>query len=65
MKRDQFLRELRKIAKDRHLSSPEIFEDKGKGSHYRVRFNGKITTIKSGELTPSYVRLIKKQLGLD
>ncbi|MDP9573013.1 UNVERIFIED_ORG: hypothetical protein J2W66_003506 [Agrobacterium larrymoorei] len=64
MKREQFLRELRKIAKDRQLDL-EIFEDKGKGSHYRVKLNGKMTTIKSGELTPTYVRLVRKQLGID
>ena len=64
MKREQFLRELRKIAKNRQLDL-EIFEDKGKGSHYRVKLNGKMTTIKSGELTPAYVRLVRKQLGID
>ena len=64
MKREQFIRELRKIAKDKQLDL-EIFEDKGKGSHYRVKLNGKMTTIKSGELTPTYVRLVKKQLGID
>ncbi|TBN11400.1 hypothetical protein EYC79_14115 [Agrobacterium cavarae] len=64
MKREQFLRELRKIAKDRQLDLA-IFEDKGKGSHYRVKLNGKMTTIKSGELTPTYVRLLRKQLGID
>ncbi len=64
MKREQFLRELRKIAKDRQFDL-EIFEDKGKGSHYRVKLNGKMTTIKSGELTPTYVRLVRKQLGID
>jgi len=64
MKREQFLRELRKIARDRQLDL-EIFEDKGKGSHYRVKLNGKMTTIKSGELTPTYVRLVRKQLGID
>jgi len=30
-----------------------------------VSFDGKMTTIKSGELTPGYVRLIAKQLGID
>ncbi|WP_306928550.1 hypothetical protein [Agrobacterium larrymoorei] len=64
MKREQFIRELRKIAKDKQLDL-EIFEDKGKGSHYRVKLNGKMTTIKSGELTATYVRLVKKQLGID
>lgn len=65
MKREQFIQELRQVAKDRNIDPPHIFEDKGKGSHYRVKFNGKMTTIKSGELTPLYVRLLKKQLGLN
>ncbi|MGO7560528.1 hypothetical protein ACC754_13880 [Rhizobium johnstonii] len=64
MKREQLIRELRKIAKEAGKGDLEIFEDKGKGSHYRVKFDGKLTTIKSGELTPGYVRLIKKQLGI-
>lgn len=63
MKRDQLLRELRKYAKAHELDL-EVFEDKGKGSHYRVTLNGKMTTIKSGELTPLYVQIIKKQLGV-
>lgn len=63
MKREQLLRELRKLAKDEGKNF-EIFEDKGKGSHYRVSYGGRFTTVKSGELTPGYVRLIKKQLGI-
>jgi hypothetical protein len=64
MKRDQFLRELRKAAKARGLEL-EVFEDRGKGSHYRVSFAGRISTIKSGDLSPTYVKLVRKQLGLD
>ncbi|TWD54505.1 hypothetical protein FB480_103417 [Agrobacterium vitis] len=63
MKREQLLRELRKIAKSNGWEF-EVFEDNGKGSHYRVTLNGKSTTIKSGEMTPLYVGLIKKQLGI-
>ena len=64
MKREALLRELKAFA--RRQNKPfEVFTDKGKGSHYRVCFDGKMTTIKSGELTPGYVRLIKKQLGID
>lgn len=63
MKREQFIRELRKLAKEQDAEF-EVTEDKGKGSHYRIKFNGKRTTLKSGELTPQYVRLIKKQLGI-
>lgn len=64
MKRDQLLRELRKMAKTNGWEL-EILEEKGKGSHYRVTLNGKMTTIKSGEMTPLYVRIIKKQLGVE
>ncbi|WP_413711132.1 hypothetical protein [Rhizobium sp. Rhizsp82] len=42
-----------------------VYEDRGKGSNYRVTFGDRFTTIKSGELTPGYVRLIRKQLGVD
>jgi len=64
MKREQLLRELRQLAKETDKEF-EVYEDKGKGSHYRVKFNGRFTTVKSGELTPGYVRLIKKQLGIE
>lgn len=64
MKREALIRELKTLARKTGKDF-EIFTDKGKGSHYRVRFDGKMTTIKSGELTPGYVRLIKKQLGID
>ncbi len=64
MKREQFLRELRRIAKEQNKVL-EVFEGKGKGSHYRVKYDGKISTIKSGELNPTYVRLVKKQLGIE
>lgn len=63
MKREQFIRELRKIAKDQGKEL-EIYEDKGKGSHYRVKFGDRMTTLKSGEYTPGHVRLVKKQLGI-
>jgi hypothetical protein len=36
----------------------------GKGSHVRLTVNGRTTTIKSGELSPAYVALLLKQLGL-
>lgn len=64
MKCDQFLRELRKAARARGLEL-EVFEDRGKGSHYRVRLGDRISTVKSGDLSPTYVRLVRKQLGLD
>lgn len=64
MKRDAFIRELRAIAKDQGKAF-EVFTDKGKGSHYRVRFGDRITTVQSGELTNLRMRTIRKQLGID
>jgi len=63
MKREQFIRELRLLARQ-HGKSLEIFENQGKGSHYRIKCDGRMTTLKSGELTPTYMRLIRKQLDL-
>jgi len=63
MKREALLRELRKEARKRGVIYREE-RDAGKGSHYMVYFDKKNTIIKSGELSPTYVKLIKKQLGL-
>lgn len=64
MKREALIRELRKLAKAAG-EELEVFENGGKGSHYRVRIGSRTTTLKSGELTPTYVKLIKRQLGID
>jgi hypothetical protein len=64
MTREALLRELRKTARIRGLKF-EVVTNRGKGSHYRVRIGDRATTIKSGELKPGYVRLIKAQLGVD
>ena len=61
--RQQFLMELRRLAR-REGKRLVVYEDEGKGSHYRVSYNGRKTTLKSGELTPAYIRLVKKQLGI-
>jgi hypothetical protein len=63
MKRDQLLRELRRIARGQGKTF-EIFLDKGKGSHMRVKLGEKRTIIKDGEMNPGYVKLIRKQLGI-
>lgn len=63
MTREALLRELRKLARKRGLEF-EVIPGRGKGSHYRVRLGSRFTTVKSGELTPGYVRLIKDQLGV-
>jgi len=63
MKREALLRELRKEARKRGVVYRED-RDAGKGSHYVVFLDDKSTIIKSGELSPNYVKLVKKQLGL-
>jgi hypothetical protein len=64
MKREQFLRQLRHEAKSAGLEF-RIDKAAGKGSHYRVYFGSRFTTVQSGELTPFLVRRIRKQLGLE
>lgn len=64
MTREQFLQILRKLARESQKEL-KIVESRGKGSHFRISFGGRTTTIKSGEMTPSYVKLVKKQLGID
>jgi len=64
MKREALIRELRRLAREQGKAF-EIDAGHGKGSHYRIRFGSKRTTIKSGELTPLYVTLIRKQLGIE
>lgn len=64
MTREQFLQELRKLAKARDLRF-DILKGSGKGSHYKIVFGDRATTLKSGEMTPGYMRLVKKQLGID
>ncbi|WP_208442450.1 hypothetical protein [Bartonella raoultii] len=63
MKREALLRELRKESRKRGVHYSEA-PDAGKGLHYLVTFGNKTTVIKSGELTPLYVKIIKKQLGV-
>ena len=64
MKREQFLIELRKYARsiDAELV---VVENRGKGSHYRIKLNGKRTILKSGDLSPQYIKMVKKQLGIE
>lgn len=64
MKREALIRELRKLAKLHGVEFQEV-KNRGKGSHCQVYFGEKSTTIKSGELRPGYVTLIKKQLGIE
>ncbi len=68
MKRDRFITQLR--AECAGLGWRLLIDKKlGKGSHYRLEvWSGTVllakTTIKSGELSPGYMSLVRKQLGL-
>ena len=64
MKREQFLRLLRREARKLELEF-RVEKAEGKGSHYRVYLGNRVSTIKSGELRPGYVKLIRRQLGLE
>ena len=64
MKREALIRELRALAGKQGLAF-ELFTDRGKGSHYRVRLGDRMTTIQSGELSKLMVRAIRRQLGIE
>jgi len=64
MKREQFIQLLRKLAREKEIPFAVIKID-GKGSHYRIVFGQKATILKSGEINPGYMRLVKKQLGIE
>ena len=63
MKREQFVRLLRKECKALGWEL-EVDTKLGKGSHYRITANGRKTTLKSGELSPVYMDIVRGQLGL-
>ncbi|MFG5120893.1 hypothetical protein [Methylorubrum sp. POS3] len=64
MKREALIRDLRKYARSHGLDF-EVYEARGKGSHYLVRLGDAVTTIQSGELAPQQVRTIKRQLKVN
>ena len=51
MKREQFLRQLRREAREAKVEF-RVDESEGKGSHYRVYFGERRTIVQSGDLTP-------------
>ena len=63
MKRNQFLR-LLKDECDALGFILEIRRSEGKGSHYRAYVGRHYTIVKSGELSPGYMNVVRKQLGL-
>jgi hypothetical protein len=63
MTRTKFIRKLRNFCR-KSARSVSIDATMGRGSHVRVTVDGITTTVKSGELSPAYVALLLKQLGL-
>ena len=63
-KRDRFIADLRKEARERGLSF-KIETWRGKGGHAMVFVGDKMTTLPSREIDPKTARKIRKALGLD
>lgn len=63
MKRDQLLSALRKWCR-RNGRSLQVDTIGGKGSHIKIRIGGAATIVKGGELSPLYVQVVLKQLGI-
>lgn len=63
MTRGQFLRRLRKYCRQLGLSV-SVEESRGKGSHVTVEGADRRTIVKGGRLSPIYIKLVLRQLGL-
>ena len=63
MKRDQLFAALRRWCRKNGVDFT-VDTVGGKGSHVKVRVGGKATIVKGGELSPVYVQVVLKQLGL-
>jgi hypothetical protein len=63
MTRGQFLRRLRKYCRQLGLSV-SVEESRGKGSHVTVEVADRRTIVKGGRLSPIYIKLVLRQLGL-
>ncbi len=63
MKRDALIRQLRKQARKEGVAFR--IDNIGKGSHIRIIYGHRFTTVKEGELKPGYVALIRKQLAIE
>lgn len=62
-KRDRFIAELRKAAKERGVSF-RVDKAKGKGGHAMVFIGDLFTTLPSREIDPKTAAKIRKHLGL-
>lgn len=63
MKREQLIQKFRKEARDKGLSFA-VDMARGKGGHCLVWVAGRTTVIPSGEISPTFEKIIRRQLGL-
>ena len=63
MKRERLLPALRHWCRRNHQSL-RVDTVGGKGSHIKIYLGGRATIVKAGELSPVYVQLVLKQLGV-
>jgi hypothetical protein len=63
MNREQLIRALRALAKEKEVSFA-VDRQAGKGSHYRIEFDGRKSTVQD-KLNPGRIRRILKQLEID
>lgn len=63
MKREQLLRQLSRDAKAKGVML-EVNMARGKGGHCVVRCGGRFSVVKSGEISPTMEKIIRKQLDL-
>ncbi len=63
LKREQFLSRLRKWCRRNHRPF-RVDTVAGKGSHVKVYAGTASTIVKEGELSPIYVEVVLKQLGI-
>lgn len=63
MKREQLIQKFRKEAKDKgHVLTVDM--SRGKGGHCLVTVGERVTVIPSGDISPTFEKIIRKQLGL-
>jgi hypothetical protein len=63
MKREQLIQKFRKEARDRGLAL-SVDMSRGKGGHCLVIVGDRVTVIPSGDISPTFEKIIRKQLGL-
>lgn len=63
MKREQLIQKFRKEAKAKGLALM-VDMARGKGGHCLITVGDRITVVPSGEISPNFEKIIRRQLGL-